>query len=96
MTRHAHLPGERHPIFNRGAPRDPDLRRSIIIRKTGSLSTVVWNPWSETAKRMTDLGDDEWLHMVCVESGNIKAHTHTLAPGEISTLKVEIDSVALV
>ncbi len=52
--------------------------------------TVVWNPWAENAKKLSDFGDEEYKNMVCVEavqtSKNItvkpKAHykaSHTLA-----------------
>lgn len=29
---------------------------------------VVWNPWSENAKKMSDFGDDEYPGMICVEA----------------------------
>ena len=74
---------------------DPALRRSISVRKSGSKSTVVWNPWIEKSQRMPDFGDDEYPHMVCVESGNVKENAITLAPGERSALKVELASTPL-
>lgn len=75
--------------------RDPVLRRLIRVRKSGSLSTVVWNPWVAKSQRMPDFGDDEYLQMVCVESGNIAPNAITLAPGQRSSLIVEIDSLPL-
>ncbi|KAJ0406346.1 hypothetical protein ATCC90586_007189 [Pythium insidiosum] len=30
---------------------------------------VVWNPWIDKAKGMSDFGDEEYVHMVCVEPG---------------------------
>lgn len=69
---------------------DPVLGRLIHIRKSGSLSTVVWNPWIDKAARMPDFGEDEYLRMLCVESGNLREHSVTLAPGETSNLEVEI------
>jgi D-hexose-6-phosphate mutarotase len=74
---------------------DPEIRRSIHVRKSGSKSTVVWNPWIEKSNRMPDFGDTEYLHMVCVESGNVRENAITLAPGECSSLTVEIDSTPL-
>jgi glucose-6-phosphate 1-epimerase len=45
--------------------------RRRIIQKEGASPTVVWNPWTEKAAAMADLGDPAWRAMVCVETGNI-------------------------
>lgn len=75
---------------------DPAFGRVITVRKSGSRSTVVWNPWTDKSKRMADFGDDEYLRMVCVESGNVKDDAITLAPGGSELLTVEIDSAPVV
>ncbi|MHB8796776.1 MAG: D-hexose-6-phosphate mutarotase [Candidatus Nanopelagicales bacterium] len=75
---------------------DPTLQRTIGICKSGSASTIVWNPWSEKAAALADLGDDEWRSMVCVESGNVRAAAVTLAPGERHALEVRISVRATV
>lgn len=50
---------------------DDRLKRRIYVTKSGSLSTVVWTPWSEKAEKMGDMGQpDGWREMVCVESAN--------------------------
>lgn len=72
---------------------DPVLGRVIRVHKSGSRSTVVWNPWIAKSQRMPDFGDEEYLRMVCVESGNVRANAVTLPPGQRSSLRVEIDSV---
>lgn len=71
---------------------DPVFRRHIRIGKSGSRSTVVWNPWIAKSKAMPDFGDDEYPHMLCVESGNVGADRITLAPGGESILSVELFS----
>jgi glucose-6-phosphate 1-epimerase len=60
---------------------DPVLGRRISIEKAGSVTTVVWNPWSEAAKGMADLGDDEWKDFICVEASNILGGAVTVTPG---------------
>jgi D-hexose-6-phosphate mutarotase len=74
---------------------DAALRRKIRIEKTGSASTVVWNPWIAKAKEMADFGDDEYQRMVCVESGNVGKNKITLAPGKSATLAVKLSTAAL-
>ncbi len=60
---------------------DTDLQRRIRIRKRGSRSTVVWNPWLEKSVKMGDFGDNGYLNMVCVESANAADDVVTIAPG---------------
>jgi glucose-6-phosphate 1-epimerase len=60
---------------------DPLLTRKIVVSKTGSQATVIWNPWIAKAKAMADFGDDEWPGMVCVETVNALDHAVTLTPG---------------
>ncbi|MEI6178253.1 MAG: D-hexose-6-phosphate mutarotase [Verrucomicrobiota bacterium] len=74
---------------------DPTLHRTIRVRKSNSKSTVLWNPWIAKSQRMPDFGDDEYFQMLCVESGNIAENAITLAPGESSSMIVEIDSVPI-
>jgi len=72
--------------------RDTKLNRIIRIEKSGSNSTVVWNPWFEKAKAMTDFDDEEYRRMVCVESGNVGESKITLAPGKSAAMKVAVSS----
>ena len=74
---------------------DPALRRKIRVEKSGSASTVVWNPWIAKAQQMPDFGNDEYQQMVCVESGNVSKNKTTLLPGKSSVLKVELSSHSL-
>jgi D-hexose-6-phosphate mutarotase len=69
---------------------DPVLRREIRVEKSGSMSTVVWNPW--TTQVLSDLGPAEYKGMVCVESGNVDRNRVTLWPGKRSELKVVLSS----
>jgi glucose-6-phosphate 1-epimerase len=72
---------------------DPGWRRRILVGKSGSATTVVWNPWSAKAKAMPDFAYDEWTGMVCVETANAMGDAVTLAPGAThvmtATIKVE-------
>ena len=74
---------------------DSNLRRRIRIEKSGSLSTVVWNPWVDKAEQMPDFGGDEFQKMICVESGNVAENRVTLPAGKTAALKVEISTSPL-
>ncbi len=59
---------------------DPVLKRGIVVAKTGSDTTTVWNPWIAKAAAMPDFGDDEWPGMVCIETANAAENSVTLRP----------------
>merc|ERR1711894_353634 len=43
----------------------------IIIQRTNFVDVVLWNPWIEKAKRMSDFDDAEYEKMVCIEPGSV-------------------------
>lgn len=69
---------------------DPELHRRLLIAKAGSANTVVWNPWSHGAEALSDMPDDAWRSMVCVEAGNIGENAITLQPGEAHVLEYSL------
>ena len=73
---------------------DSGNRRSIRVAKSGSRSTVVWNPWVDKSKRMADFGDDEWPSMVCIETANVAFNQIELAPGETHTTTAVVSVAA--
>ncbi len=68
---------------------DPRLKRRIHVTKSGSRSTVVWNPWTEKADKMGDFGLDGWREMVCIESANAAENAVTIKTGSRHTMAVE-------
>jgi D-hexose-6-phosphate mutarotase len=61
-----------------------------VVEKTGSTTTVVWNPWHEKASTMADLGDEQWRSMLCVEAANAADNAVHLAGGARHTMRVVI------
>jgi glucose-6-phosphate 1-epimerase len=74
---------------------DSKHKRRIRVAKSSSRSTVVWNPWIAKSKRMPDFGDEEYLRMICVESGNVGPDRVVLGPGASHRLQVTLDAVPL-
>lgn len=67
---------------------DAAWRRRIIVEKSGSQTTVVWNPWAEKTKGFKDMAPEEWRGVICVESANAAENAVTLAPGEAHSMRV--------
>lgn len=74
---------------------DSLLKRRIRIAKSGSRSTVVWNPWAAKASRMGDMGENGYRNMVCVESANAMNSLVTIAPGDTHHLRAVYSVEAL-
>lgn len=69
---------------------DPGWNRRIIVAKSGSRSTVVWNPWIDKARAMGDLGESAWTSMICIETANAAEDARTLAAGASHVLETVI------
>lgn len=50
---------------------DREAKRGIQVQSEGFADVVVWNPWKDLAGTLPDLGDQEYLEMVCVEAAQI-------------------------
>ncbi|PFG37146.1 glucose-6-phosphate 1-epimerase [Flavimobilis soli] len=61
-------------------------RPTVTVAKSGSRSTVVWNPWAEKAAAMADVPDDAWTGFVCVETANAFDDSFAVEPGETRTI----------
>ncbi|KAM3394889.1 putative glucose-6-phosphate 1-epimerase isoform X1 [Capsicum galapagoense] len=81
---------------------DHEKKRTFVIRKDGLPDAVptccnfyfpvVWNPWDKKAKSMTDFGDEEYKHMLCVEAAAVEKSI-TLKPGEEWRGRQELSAV---
>ena len=74
---------------------DSKLQRRIHIEKSGSLSTVVWNPWADKSQEVPDFGNEEYKEMICVEPGNVGENKITLPAGKSASLKIVVSALPL-
>ncbi|WVZ22394.1 hypothetical protein V8G54_000938 [Vigna mungo] len=71
---------------------DHERKRTFVLRKDGLPDAVVWNPWDKKAKSISDLGDDEYKNMLCVQAACVE-NPITLKPGEEWKGRQEISPV---
>lgn len=69
---------------------DPLAGRQIRIAKSGSRSTVIWNPGELKARNIPDFGAQEYTQMVCVETANALDDAVQIAPHGSHRLKALI------
>lgn len=70
---------------------DPVWGRELVIEKAGSLTTVVWNPWIEKSKRLSDLPDEAYPEFLCIEAANAGEDLVTVKPGHEHLLMQRIE-----
>jgi len=69
---------------------DDVAARDILISKSGSATTVVWNPGPALSESMADMVADSYRTMVCVEAANAGANGVHIEPGASHTLATTI------
>lgn len=52
-----------------------DQARSLLIEAEGFNDAVVWNPGRAGAQALSDMADDEYTHMLCIEAANVAVPT---------------------
>ncbi len=89
--RHYDFSGETDRVHLTAAPEvviNDGLHRRKV-QSDGHDSIVVWNPWDKLAQAMSDMPDDGYRTMLCVETALTQGYT--LAPGHTHKLVQEID-----
>jgi len=69
---------------------DAGSKRHITVAKTGSNTTVVWNPWESGAPKLPDLDPTEWHEFIAVETVNAAVNSVTLAPGAKHVMQAHV------
>lgn len=66
-----------------------DGASSTHVHSSGHDSIVVWNPWQENSRKLPDMADDDFRHMLCVETALTQGFV--LAPDAVHTLVQTIE-----
>lgn len=70
-----------------------DGKKLVSLSLENLPDVVVWNPWEEKAKAMSDFDDEEFRTMVCVEAGSVSEQVSAPAGGSVAftqTLRVDV------
>jgi glucose-6-phosphate 1-epimerase len=52
-------------------PSETLLGDRLVVKHDNHSDVVVWSPWQEGAKDINDMLDDDYIHMVCIETARI-------------------------
>ena len=67
---------------------DQAWNRAININSKGSNSAVIWNPWIEKSKRLSQFDHQAYKEMLCIETANADKDHVRLGPGARHQLDV--------
>jgi len=71
---------------------DKKKNKAILVESNGKDS-IIWNPWIDKSKRLSQFPDHAYQSMLCIESANVLDNAITLAPGQTHNLDLSIKSV---
>jgi len=63
---------------------------SRFVRREGSRSLVVWNPWIAKSRTLSNFHDDDYRSMLCLEAANAADDSRHVLPGEQHQLTTEL------
>lgn len=64
--------------------------KTYQLHAQGSNSTVIWNPWVEKSKHISQFADDDYQHMLCIETANAHLDVIELGAGEAWEMGVRV------
>jgi glucose-6-phosphate 1-epimerase len=70
--------------------RDRGWQRTLCIHSDDSASAVVWNPWIDKSRRLSQFPADAWQRMLCIETARVLDDCMSLPPGATGTMNVTI------
>ncbi len=69
-----------------------DAQRRITLQSQGSNSAIVWNPWIEKSKRLSNFADNDYRRMLCIETANAEQDFIQLGPNNSHHLNLNIST----
>lgn len=64
--------------------------QSLLINNKNSQSAVIWNPWIEKSKRLSQFSPLDFQKMLCIETANVLSDAKKINAGEQIEISVEL------
>ncbi|MDH4610506.1 D-hexose-6-phosphate mutarotase [Pseudomonas sp. BN102] len=74
---------------------DRTWKRRIELDVSGSSSAVVWNPWIDKSRRLSQFDGDAWQGMLCIETARVMDDFLVLKPGDEHRMELKVSSKPL-
>lgn len=70
-------------------------QRQVCLKAEHSKSAIVWNPWANKARRLSQFSENAWQNMLCIETANVWDDCIQLPPGQQAQLTLTLWSESL-
>lgn len=71
----------------------PTLAHEVVLRGRNARSAIVWNPWPNKTRRLSQMHADDWRSFCCIETANVKDGAIELPPGESHRMRLDLSVV---
>ena len=64
--------------------------QQLVLKNTQSQSAVIWNPWINKSKQLSQFKADDYQYMYCIETANVMSDYVVLEPNQKQSLTLEL------
>jgi glucose-6-phosphate 1-epimerase len=68
-------------------------KQQLLLKNTQSQSAVIWNPWINKSKQLSQFQPEDYQRMLCIETANVMGDHKVLAPNQKQRLTLELSQL---
>ena len=68
--------------------------QQLVLKNTHSQSAVIWNPWIEKSKQLSQFQPEDYQRMFCIETANVMSDHRVLEPNQKQRLTLELSQLS--
>jgi glucose-6-phosphate 1-epimerase len=65
----------------------------LVLKNSHSQSAIIWNPWINKSKQLSQFQPQDYRRMLCIETANVMSDYQILEPHQKHSLKLELSQL---